>query len=73
MIRRYLQTENLHFVAVGPEMEKFAAALKRGDATPITYETEVPPEVLVDDAAVAAMPLRMGAVAVWPFERALES
>ena len=73
VIRRYLQTENLHFVAVGPEMEKFAAALKSGDATPITYETEVPPEVLAEDAVVAGLSLGMGTVAVRPFEWALES
>lgn len=72
IIRRYLQVENLHLVAVGPGMEEFGALLKSGVATPIGYEVEAPAEVLAEDAVVAAWPLKMGAVAVWPFERALE-
>jgi zinc protease len=54
--RRYLSTENLKLVAVGPRMEEWSKLLLSGAATPITYEISVPDEVLAEDAIVASRP-----------------
>ena len=72
VIGKYLQVEDLSFVAVGPGMAEIARVLERGEATPITYETEQAAEVLEEDREVAGFPLRMGTVRVMPFERAFE-
>ncbi len=72
VIGRYLQVEDLSFVAVGPGMAEFGRVLESGEATPIDYETEQPKEVILEDLEVASFPLRVGAVRVMPFEQAFD-
>ena len=72
VIGKYLQVEEMSIVAVGPRMAEIARVLERGEATPITYETEQAAKVLEEDREVAGFPLRMGTVRVMSFERAFE-
>jgi zinc protease len=54
----YLQTGNLHFVAVGPRMEEFAAQLRSNSAAPPVYEGAMADEVLSEDAIVQLRSLK---------------
>lgn len=67
---KYLSVENLYFVAVGPGMEEFAAAMKASAESPISYEVDVPQEVLDEDKVVAARPLRVASAKVQPVTEA---
>ncbi|WP_051669498.1 M16 family metallopeptidase [Bryobacter aggregatus] len=73
VIRRHLQTRNLHFVAVGPAMQDFAKQLQSSEASPIQYEIEVPPEVLAEDKLVEALPLEVTKLEIYPSTRAFET
>lgn len=69
-VRRHLQTERVQFVFVARDAEGLRRQLLSGAATPVRYNSPKPPELLEEDARIAALPLRLapGAVRV----RALE-
>jgi zinc protease len=70
--REYLTTETLDIVAVGPRMEEWRARLESGAPSPISYDTEVPEEVLIEDAVVARWAVNTTSVRILPVETALE-
>ncbi len=70
--RKYLDTENLCFVAVGPGMEELGRQMRESVGTPIAYEVEQPEEVLAVDREVAEWPLRVGSIELVPFEMVFE-
>jgi zinc protease len=70
--RQYLDIENFHLVAVGPEMERMAETLRTSAATEIVHEVEQPEEVLAVDRVVACWPLRPVSVEISQFEEAFE-
>jgi zinc protease len=71
--RKYLSTQDFQLVSVGPRMEEWGAVLRSGAATPIQYETGVPPEVLQEDQAVSARPWGDVRVEVRSYLEAFES
>ncbi len=71
--RKYLDTEKLCFVAVGPGMAELGRQMRESVATPIAYEVEQPKEVLAVDRVVGAWPLRVTDLQIVPFERVFEN
>jgi len=71
--RKYLDTEKLCFVAVGPGMAELGRQMRENVATPIAYEVEQPKEVLAVDRVVGAWPLRVTDLQIVPFERVFEN
>ncbi len=69
---KYLDTEKMCFVAVGPGMEELGRQMRESVATPIVYEVEQPEEVLTVDRVVADWPLRVASLEVVPFEEVFE-
>ena len=71
--RKYLDTEKLCFVAVGPGMAELGRQMRESVATSIAYEVEQPKEVLAVDRVVGAWPLRVTDLQIVPFERVFEN
>lgn len=70
--RKYLDTENLCFVAVGPGMAALGRQMQENIATPIVYEVEQPEDVLEVDRVVAEWPLRVAGLQIVLFEGVFE-
>jgi zinc protease len=62
--RTYLQTQDVHFVAVGPLMAEFAGQLSASPAELPTYEGEMAAEILAEDAIVQQRQLQPASVEV---------
>jgi zinc protease len=71
--RQHLSIDHFCFVAVGPGMQEFGRSLRDGDATPITYETPQPEDILAVDQIVSEMRIKASAIQVVPLEEVFES
>lgn len=60
-IRKHLQYDDFNVAIVTGAATDLAAALASGAASPITYETPKPPEVLAEDRLIGSYPLRIAA------------
>jgi len=69
-IKRHLDPALLQIAVVAPRASDFAKAVVSEAASPITYTSEKPAEVLSEDQAVAIYPVGVAAAAVrvWPLE-----
>jgi zinc protease len=56
-IQRYLQYENLYIVFITRDAEGLKRKLLSGEATPITYAGDKPPELLAEDREIAEFPI----------------
>jgi len=63
-IRKYLDTAGAQFVFVAKDAEGLAKAIASDQASPISYNTDKPAELLAEDAVISAMPLRLPAASV---------
>jgi zinc protease len=53
-IEKYLHTDDLHIVAVGPNMENFKAKLLAAEPSAMTYNSAKPDEIVKEDKIVQA-------------------
>jgi zinc protease len=51
-IEKHLHTDDLHIVAVGPEMEGFKRKLVAGEPSPMTYNSPKPEDVVKEDKII---------------------
>lgn len=58
-MKTHLQMKNMEIVIVGPEMEKFKAALLADTPSPITYNSPKPDDIVAEDKVVAARKLAL--------------
>jgi zinc protease len=58
-IRKYLDASGAQFVFVAKDAEGLAAAIAEDRASPISYNTDKPAELLAEDAEIAKLPLRL--------------
>lgn len=56
-IEKHLHTDDLIIVAIGPGMEAFRSKLLAGEASPMTYNSPKPEDVVKDDKIVQAFKL----------------
>lgn len=72
-VRKHLKRGGMRVAIVTKDAEGLAATLKAGQPTPIAYDTEgTPEEVLGEDKAIAAFPLRDVSVKIVPVEEMFE-
>jgi len=64
VIREHLRPENMAIVAVAPDAERLAEALATDAPSPMTYNAEMPAEVLAEDAVIERYPLGIAPEAV---------
>jgi zinc protease len=60
-VRRHIRPQHAQFVFVSKDAEGLAAALAGDAASPISYNTEKPAELLAEDEVIANMPLGLPA------------
>lgn len=66
-VRRHLASPGKKVILVAEDAEALAKALKSGEPTPITYDTEgTPEEVLKEDKVIATFPLKDVSVQIVP-------
>lgn len=58
-IRKYLDSDGAQFVFVAKDAAGLAAALAEDRASPISYNTEKPAELLAEDAVIGKQPLKL--------------
>jgi zinc protease len=58
-VARQLSLDRVQIAIVAPQAARLAEALVEGAPSPITYGSEKPPELLQEDARIAAHPLRL--------------
>jgi zinc protease len=63
-LRRHIKPQNAQFVFVAKDAEGLAAALASDAASPISYNTEKPADLLAEDAVIAVMPLGLPAARI---------
>ncbi len=56
VIRKYLDSSAAQFVFVAKDAEGLAAAIAEDRASPITYNTEKPAELMAEDAVISKLP-----------------
>ena len=73
-IHRYLRRDKIVFVAVAKNAEELKAKLTSGAPSPISYNSEKPPDILEEDKAVEKFPLHLEAddVTVVPVDKVFE-
>jgi zinc protease len=60
-VKRHFDPSKLQVALVSPQGDKFAAALVKGEPSPIVYASEKPKEILEEDKIIAGYPLQLTA------------
>ncbi len=63
-ITKYLRTDNLDIAMITGEAEKLKAAMIADEASPMTYASEKPEEVMAEDKEIESFPLQIAEEAV---------
>ena len=72
-VRRHLKTDGIKVAIVAKEAAALREALTSGKPSPITYDTKgTPDDILAEDKAIAAFPLRELSVKIVPVEQMFE-
>lgn len=71
-LKKHLKLANMKFAIVTGEAEAMAKALEADAPSPITYPAEKPAEILEEDKAIVAFPLKIADATVVPVEQIFE-
>jgi zinc protease len=72
-VRKHLKTDGIKVAIVAKDAAAISAMLTSGKPSPITYDTEGTPEdILAEDKAIAAFPLKDVSVRIVPVEQMFE-
>lgn len=71
-LKKHLSSENMKIAVVTGDAEGLKSALLEDAASPITYASPKPPEILAEDEVIATFPLHVAGVQVVPVDRMFE-
>jgi len=73
-VRKHLRADGLHIVAIGQGMEAFKSRLLAGDASPMTYNSPKPDEIVKEDKVVASwkLPVTAENIRIMPVDKVFE-
>lgn len=61
VIKKHLQTDNIHFVFIAKDAEDMKQRLVNGTASPMTYNSEKPADLLAEDKVIQDYDLKLNA------------